>query len=110
MAFLWRYIPVAHDIPQSIIEHLEEFRRRVLWAVAGFLIATVLGLGQQNRLLLLLMRPAGLTHLLALTVLEPQLVKFKEAVVFDLFLVLPSVLWQGWMFSRPACSQRAGRG
>ena len=109
MAFLWRYIPVAHDIPQSIIEHLEEFRRRVLWAVAGFLIATVLGLWQQNRLLLLLMRPAGLTHLVALTVLEPMLVKFKVAVVFGLILAFPWLLLQALMFVSPALTEREAR-
>ncbi len=109
MAFLWRYIPVAHDIPQSIVEHLEEFRRRVLWAVAGFLVATFLGLWQQNRLLLLLMRPAGLTHLLALTVLEPMLVKFKVAVIFGLILSFPWLLLQALMFVSPALTEREAR-
>src|SRR2546428_13911928 len=84
MMFFWRYFPVARDTPQSIIEHLEEFRHRVLWAIAGFLFATVGGFWQQNRLLFLLMRPAGLTHSIALTVLETTLVKFKVATVFGL--------------------------
>ena len=109
MAFLWRYFPVAHDIPQSIVEHLEEFRRRVLWAVAGFLFATFVGLWQQNRLLLLLMRPAGLTHLIALTVLEPMLVKFKVAVVFGLILAFPWLLLQALMFVSPALTEREAR-
>src|SRR2546429_4712129 len=109
MAFLWRYFPVAHDIPQSIVEHLEEFRRRVLWAVAGFLFATFVGLWQQNRLLLLLMRPAGLTHLIALTVLEPMLVKFKVAVVFGLILAFPWLLLQALMFVSPALTKREAR-
>src|SRR3989454_9008122 len=109
MAFLWRYFPVAHDIPQSIVEHLEEFRRRVLWAVAGFLSATFVGLWQQNRLLLLLMRPAGLTHLIALTVLEPMLVKFKVALVFGLVLAFPWLLLQALMFVSPALTKREAR-
>src|SRR5256712_4747691 len=109
MAFLWRYFPVAHDIPQSIVEHLEEFRRRVLWAVAGLLFATFVGLWQQNRLLLLLMRPAGLTHLIALTVLEPMLVKFKVAVVFGLILAFPWLLLQALMFVSPALTEREAR-
>src|SRR2546426_5419645 len=109
MAFLWRYFPVAHDIPQLIVEHLEEFRRRVLWAVAGLLFATFVGLWQQNRLLLLLMRPAGLTHLIALTVLEPMLVKFKVAVVFGLILAFPWLLLQALMFVSPALTEREAR-
>src|SRR5439155_1606391 len=89
MMFFGRYFPVARDTPQSIIEHLEEFRHRVLWAIAGFFLATVVGFWQQHRRLFLLMRPAGLTHLIALTVLQPMLVKFKVAPVFGLALAVP---------------------
>ncbi len=109
MMFLWRYFPVAHDTPQSIIEHLEEFRRRVLWGIVGFLVATIFGLWQQNRLLFLLMRPAGLTHLLALTVLEPMLVKFKVAVVVGLIISFPWLLLQALLFVSPALTERESR-
>src|SRR3989442_3359492 len=109
MMFFWRYFPVARDTPQSIIEHLEEFRHRVLWAIAGFLLATVVGFWQQNRLLFLLMRPAGLTHLIALTVLEPMLVKFKVALVFGLVLAFPWLLLQALMFVSPALTKREAR-
>src|SRR5256712_7195689 len=109
MMFFWRYFPVARDTPQSIIEHLEEFRHRVLWAIAGFLLATVVGLRQQNRLLFLLMRPAGLTQLIALTVLEPMLVKFKVALVFGLVLAFPWLLSQVLIFVSPALTEREAR-
>jgi len=109
MMFFWRYFPVARDTPQSIIEHLEEFRHRVLWAIAGFFLATVVGFWQQNRLLFLLMRPAGLTHLIALTVLEPMLVKFKVALVFGLVLAFPWLLLQALMFVSPALTKREAR-
>src|SRR2546428_11315145 len=109
MAFLWRYFPVAHDIPQSIVEHLEEFRRRVLWAVAGFLFATFVGLWQQNRLLLLLMRPAGVTTLVPLAVLAPTLVEVQANGVFWLAPALPWVLLQAVMVGTPPWAQRQTR-
>jgi len=106
MAWIWRYLPVGTDLPRSIIEHLEELRRRILFGAAGFLLTTTLGLILQNRLLLLLMRPAGLTHLVALTVLEPLLVKFKVALVFGLVASFPWVLLQALIFVTPALSVR----
>src|SRR5574337_38990 len=109
MAWLWRYLPVARDIPQSIVVHLEDLRRRVLWGLAGFGLTLLIGLWQQDRLLALLMRPAGLTHLLALTVLEPLLVKFRVAFVFGLVMAFPWLLLQALLFVSPALSQREAR-
>lgn len=109
MAWIWRYLPVGSDLPQSIIEHLEELRRRILFGAAGFLLTTILGLILQNGLLQLLMRPAGLTHLLALTVLEPMLVKFKVALVFGLVASFPWVLLQALIFVSPALNAREAR-
>src|SRR5436309_14133360 len=109
MMFFWRYFPVARDTPQSIIEHLEEFRHRVLWAIAGFFLATVVGLWQQNRLLFLLMRPAGLTYLIALTVLEPMLVKFKVALVFGLVLEVTWLLLHAQLLVGPGLANQEAR-
>ena len=109
MAWLWRYLPVSRDIPQSIVVHLEDLRRRLLWGLAGFGLMLRIGLWQQDRLLELLMRPAGLTHLVALTVLEPLLVKFRVAFVFGLVLAFPWLLLQALLFVSPALSQREAR-
>jgi sec-independent protein translocase protein TatC len=109
MAWLWRYLPVSRDIPQSIVVHLEDLRRRLLWGLMGFGIMLLIGLWQQDRLLGLLMRPAGLTHLVALTVLEPLLVKFKVAFVFGLVMAFPWLLLQALLFVSPALSQREAR-
>jgi sec-independent protein translocase protein TatC len=109
MAWLLRYLPVARDAPQSIVVHLEELRRRLLWALAGFGVALLIGLWQQDRLLALLMQPAGITHLVALTVLEPLLVKFKIALVFGLVMAFPWLLLQALVFVSPALSQREAR-
>src|SRR2546425_12482841 len=109
MAWLWRYLPVSRDIPQSIVVHLEDLRRRLLWGLAGFGLMLLIGLWQQDRLLELLMRPAGLTHLVALTVLEPLLVKFKVALVFGLVLAFPWLLSQALIFVSPALTEREAR-
>ncbi len=109
MAWLWRYLPVSRDIPQSIVVHLEDLRHRLLWGLAGFGLMLMIGLWQQDRLLELLMRPAGLTHLIALTVLEPLLVKFRVAFVFGLVSAFPWLLLQALLFVSPALSKREAR-
>ncbi len=93
----------------TLVEHLEDLRRRILYAALGLAIATVFGLWQYDRLLALLMRPAGLSHLTALTVLEPLLVRFKLALVFGLVATFPWLLLQVLLFVAPALSPKEGR-
>ncbi len=106
---LLRHLPLGLDRPMTMVEHLEDLRKRILLAVAGLVITTVIGIWQYDRLLALLMRPAGLSHLTALTVLEPLLVRFKLAFVFGLVATFPWLLLQALLFVAPALSQTEGR-
>jgi sec-independent protein translocase protein TatC len=106
---LLRHLPVGLDRPMTVVEHLEDLRKRILLAVGGLLIMTVIGIWQYDRLLALLMRPAGLSHLTALTVLEPLLVRFKLAFVFGLVTTFPWLLLQALLFVAPALSVQEGR-
>jgi sec-independent protein translocase protein TatC len=100
---------VGEDRPMTVVEHLEDLRRRILYAAAGLIAFTIIGLWQSERLLFLLMKPVGLTHLTALTVLEPLLVKFKLAFVFGLVVTFPWLLLQTLLFVAPALSEREGQ-
>ena len=93
----------------TLVEHLEDLRKRILLAVLGLALTTVIGIWQYDRLLALLMRPAGLSHLTALTVLEPLLVRFKLAFVFGLVAAFPWLLLQALLFVAPALSPREGQ-
>ncbi len=104
-----RHLPVGLDRPMTLVEHLEDLRRRLFYAAGGLAITTVFGLWQSSRLLHLLMRPANLEHLTALTVLEPLLVKFKLALVFGLVASFPWLLLQALLFVAPALSEREGQ-
>ena len=103
-----RHLPVGLDHPMTLVEHLEDLRRRLLFAAAGLAFTTTIGLLQASRILSLLMRPANLDHLTALTVLEPLLVKFKLALVFGLVAAFPWLLLQALLFIAPALSEREG--
>lgn len=109
MASLTRWLPFGIDRAMTLLEHLEELRRRVVFALLGLAVAAAIGLWQEDRVLHLLMRPAGVTHLVALTVLEPILVKFKVALVFGVVTAFPWLLFQALLFVAPALSEREAR-
>lgn len=108
--FWLRYLPLGADRAMSLVEHLEDLRRRILLAVGGLLLASAVGMLEQDQLLRLLLRPVPqLTHLVALTVLEPLLVKFKLALVFGIVVSFPWVLYQALLFVVPAFTAREAR-
>ncbi len=80
----------------TIIEHLEELRARLLWAVASFAVATALSLLFVERILNLLIRPVGQVVFLAPT--EAFFVRLKVAALAGVFLSLPVVVYQIWRF------------
>ncbi len=94
----------------SLVEHLEDLRRRILLAAAGLLLASAVGLLAHDYLLRLLLRPVPqLTQLVALTVLEPLLVRFKLALVFGIVVSFPWLLYQALLFVVPAITAREAR-
>lgn len=100
---------MLEDRPMTIIEHLEELRMRILLALTGVAIGTVLVFIFSNRILELLLRPAGTTKLIALTVLEPFLTRLKVSLIMGIGLAMPWILYQTFMFIRPALTREERR-
>lgn len=80
----------------SIIEHLEELRRRLLIGIAALLAATVLCWFVADRLLALLIRPVGRVIFVGVT--EAFFVRLKIALLAGVFLSLPILLYEIWAF------------
>lgn len=104
-----RRLVAWRDQPMPLLDHLEELRRRILFGLAGLCVTFFVGLSAQDRLLRWLLKPAGVQQLIALTVLEPLLVKFKLAMVFAVVAGSPWLLLQGLLFVGPALSERESR-
>jgi sec-independent protein translocase protein TatC len=104
-----RRLVTWRDQPMPLLDHMEDLRRRILFALAGLFVTFSVGLAEQDRLLHWLLQPAGVRQLVALTVLEPLLVKFKLAMVFALVAGFPWLLLQGLLFVGPAMSERESR-
>ena len=93
----------------TLVEHLEELRQRLQYAVLGLLVATGGGLFFVDTLLRVLLRPAGDVKLTTLTVMEPFLVKIKVAFLFGLAASMPWIMYQLFAFVDPALTETERR-
>jgi len=87
---------MAVDRPMTIIEHLQELRRRLLWAVVALAAATAICYAFVDRLLSFLIRPVGRVIFVGVT--EAFFVRLKLALLAGVFLSLPVLLYQVWAF------------
>ena len=80
----------------TIVEHLEELRKRLLYSLAAFGVATSAGYLFVERILAVVLRPVGQVVFLAPT--EAFFVRLKVAALAGVFLSLPVMLYQLWRF------------
>jgi sec-independent protein translocase protein TatC len=87
---------MMEDRPMTIVEHLEELRRRLLITVLVFVAATAVAFLFVETILELLIRPVGQVVFLAPT--EAFFVRVKVAALGGVLLSLPVILYQVWRF------------
>src|SRR5207245_11625880 len=80
----------------TIVEHLEELRKRLLYSLAAFGVATSAGYLFVERILAVVLRPVGQVVFLAPT--EAFFVRLKVAALAGVFLSLPVTRFQLWAF------------
>jgi len=84
------------DRPMTIVEHLEELRKRLLYCLAAFGVATAAGYLFVERILAVVLWPVGQVVFLAPT--EAFFVRLKAAALAGVFPSLPVTLYQLWRF------------
>ena len=91
----------------SLMQHLEELRRRIVRAFWAWLIAFMVCYNYAEEMYLTISRPlrdalpAG-TKLVFLTATEPFFAYMKIAAFAGLLVALPVIFWQLWGFIAPA--------
>jgi sec-independent protein translocase protein TatC len=95
----------------TLVEHLEELRRRIMVALAAVAAATATAFVFHGRILDLLARPlpAAHRHVAAFGVIEPFSVSIAVSVYAGVLCALPVILWQLWSFLAPALDPAAER-
>ena len=110
------------DGSMTVVEHLEELRRRIFFALAAVLLASIFGFVFFDNIFDFLVKPyrravATLPpearpeseRLAALSPLEPFQTFLKVGLFTGLFIALPLVLHQVWRYVTPGLKQRERR-
>jgi sec-independent protein translocase protein TatC len=92
-----------------LMEHLEELRSRLIWAIAAWGVFAAVAFTFRVQLIEALRRPLDAynataevkAELIVLNITEPFLVAFKVAAFGGLALALPFIVYQIWAFIAP---------
>lgn len=103
----------------TVVEHLEELRRRLIISAAAIAVGSVVGFVFFQRIFSFLQSPYRdavrslpdriSEHLIATTPTEPFLVFLKIGVFTGFLVALPVVLYQVWRFVTPGLTRRERR-
>lgn len=85
---------------QTVLEHLNEFRIRLTWAVGGLVVAVIISFAFTERLLEFLIEPYG-EQLQTLSPTEGIETYFKVALMSGAIIAMPWMLYQFWLFITP---------
>jgi sec-independent protein translocase protein TatC len=121
----WRRKPRRdHEGNMTLVEHLEELRTRLFYALGAIALASIAGWFLYEPVLHLLREPfcntvqslppqnrppTGCRFITLGGVLDPVAVKLKVVVYLGLMLALPVVLYQFWAFVVPGLTRRERR-
>lgn len=115
----------APDNTQTLLEHLDELRVRIMWALAGLGVGTIGGVALARPLLTYLTnpfceylvlpgatQPAGVQCAAKLVTLRPtEAIEtyFKIALTAGAIIAMPFILYQLWLFVSPGLEKRERR-
>jgi sec-independent protein translocase protein TatC len=101
-----RIKPVAHDEQLSLVDHLDELRSRLMFALFAFGVAFAVCGWQNERILEIVNAPLPERYDEPLTfgVTEPFTTTFTNAAYAALLISLPVILYQVYAFVLPAFS------
>lgn len=98
------------DTQQNFWDHLDELRSRLIKAIVGVVITSLLAYSQWEKIWAILVYPLGkqnlAVNLIAISPLETLLVSVKISVISGILLGFPWVMWQAWLFFGPAFFER----
>ncbi|HSM12603.1 MAG TPA: twin-arginine translocase subunit TatC [Thermoanaerobaculia bacterium] len=103
------------DLPRmSLLEHLEELRRRILYALLALVVAVAACFNWAPELLRFLARPVYRflppgSKLAVLGVTDPFILYFKSSLLAGVFVAFPFLLWQLWRFVAPGLYKKERR-
>ncbi|MBK6327054.1 MAG: twin-arginine translocase subunit TatC [Chloroflexi bacterium] len=95
-------------VEQTLLEHLNELRKRMTWAALALVIGTVVSFIFAQDILLFLLEPYN-GQLQTLRPTEGIETFFKVALVSGVILSMPVILFQFWLFISPGLTKKERR-
>lgn len=93
--------------PSALLEHVVDFRKRLLWSLVGLAITTGVSFAFAQQILEFLTVPiGGIDKLTAIDVTEPVGVFMRVSLLCGFALALPWIAFQLWYFTAPGLSRR----
>ncbi len=96
----------AGGAKMSFLDHLDELRKRLMVSIAALGVGFLIALGFIGRIFDFIMRPlqqalpAG-SKMMYIAPTEAFMLQLKIAFIVGLFLAIPVILWQLWLFVAP---------
>ena len=104
------------DQPMTVVEHLEELRRRLIVSLVALSVGVVGAFIAQKPEFAVVKRPlAGLTRthpnlqLVTFSPTEPFMTVLKVSFYVGLLVAIPVILWEFWSFIMPALHENESR-
>ena len=102
------------DGKMSFLEHLDELRKRLMWAIAALFGGFLVALFFIDRIFGFIMRPLAATLPAGRTLIyteptEAFLLQLKVAALAGVVISAPAVMWQLWLFIAPGLYRREKR-
>jgi sec-independent protein translocase protein TatC len=104
-----RPLPEPEDKPMSIVEHLDELRRRLMWMIGSLLVGVAVGFAFVKQMLDFLEGPLHGMKLYINAPLDPLFAFVKISVAFGLVVASPVILYQLTAYVLPALSRKERR-
>lgn len=86
----------------TIIEHLAEIRKRLVWIVLTFFVALIIAYINTDLIVDYLMKMAGKTRFIYTKPEELLMTYLKVDILTAAFATIPMISFQGWRFVTPA--------
>lgn|GEM_PF-152892 len=95
------------DTPMSLVDHLEEFRSRILVILGTLIVLTAVGISFSDYLIEFINRPFIPTHqkLHVFKLLGGFMIRLKASAVVALLLTVPLIFYHAWKFIVPAINK-----
>ena len=102
------------DGKMSFLEHLDELRKRLMWAIAALFGGFLVALFFIDRIFGFIMRPLAATlpegrKMIYTEPTEAFLLQLKVAALAGVVIAAPAVMWQLWLFIAPGLYRREKR-